>query len=305
MGVRRRHLLSGAALAGGLAAKAAERVQALTPPLRVRIPLPPEPGAGPSFEMELLALALSKAQASATIETVSSQNWMRQIRQLQNGQADVAALPAVDGAYAGHALHRVNLPLRPGLLGLRLFLVRKDRVAELSAQSQSLAQLQRLRLGYGVDWVDAPLMERLGFRLVKARTAVGLYDLLHQEQCDFLSRGLNEVEPDMAKFGQGPVPLAVLPAVGMNYPLDHCFHVSPHRPELRAVLHLGLDRAQADGSWVELLGRHYGAALHRLAVDRRMLWPLPGYPAPEGVEPRMLDLARWLPGIVAGRPKPP
>lgn len=50
--------------------------------------------------------------------------------------------------------------------------------------------------------------------------------------------------------------------------------------------------------------RAWGQTGVRLAVDRRSLWPLPGYPAPEGVEPRLLDLARWFLGIVAGRPKP-
>lgn len=120
---------------------------------RLRMPSPPfhEPVDQP-YNQALLALALQQVGDRLTLLRSSPQTWPRQVRELQQGRVDVAPLPALDGAYQGFALRRVDFPLRPGLLGLRVLLVRKDRVAELS-RIDSLERLKReLRLGYGADW---------------------------------------------------------------------------------------------------------------------------------------------------------
>ena len=262
---------------------------------RVRLPEPPfhEPQLQP-YNEALLVAALERLGDGVSLRRSSPQTWARQIRELEQGLVDVAPLPAIDGAYQGRQLLRVDFPLRPGLLGLRLLLAREDRVAELGRLG-SLEQLRRgARIGYGADWADRELMQKLGYQLVLARSTEGLYELLRSGACDLLSRGVKEIEPELQRFGGGAPRIAVLPGVALHYPLDDCYFVAPRQQALHAALGDGLQRLRRDGGWLSLLSRHYGPLLRRLAMGERQIWPLPGYPAPGGLEPELLDPRPWL-----------
>lgn len=287
--MQRRLCLRTALLALPGAPRAAPRVWTL------RLPEPPfhEPLLQP-FNEELLIAALERLGDRVSLRRSPPQTWARQVRELEKGLVDVAPLPAVDDAYQGRRLLRVDFPLRPGLLGLRLLLAREDRLAELG-RLDSLDRLRRgARIGYGADWADRERMERLGFQLVLARSTEGLYELLRSGRCDLLSRGFKEVEAELLRFGAGAPRIAVLPGVALHYPLEDCFFVSPQRQALQAALVDGLQRLRSDGGWLQLLSRHYGPLLRRQAMPQRQIWPLPGYPAPRGLDPELLDPRPWL-----------
>lgn len=294
----RRRLLAGLG-AWAFAAPAAWSRTTHTPETQgdatVRMPGPPVHVERQTFfQGELARLALDKAgHAADPLRLLSTQTWPRQVRELRDGHADVAPLPALDPAlYAEFSLTRVDFPLRRGLLGVRQLVVRADRLPEFTALAHLSDLQQRHRLGYGQDWGDMPLMAQLGFQVVTARSTDLLYAGLRQGSLDFLSRGLNETPSELLRFSDPQVPLAVVPGVLLFYPLDDCFFVGPHRPQLRAVLMEGLQRARRDGSYRRLFQRHFGASL--AAVRGSRVWQLPGYPQPPGLSLRDYDvLTRW------------
>lgn len=269
-------------------------------PTAVRMPGPPFPiGQHPFFQGELASLALRKAGWPEGLQILSTQTWPRQVRELRDGHADVAPLPALNPAlYADFALRRVDFPLRRGLLGVRQLVVRADRVAEFKALPHLAALQQRHRLGYGLEWGDLPLMQQLGFQVVTARSTELLYEGLRQGSIDFLSRGINEVSSEMLRLADPKVRLAVVPGVLLFYPLDDCFFVSPHRPELHEALSRGLALAFRDGSYAALFRQHFGEALS--GVREARVWRLNGYPLPPGLPLTDYDvLNRWVPRGVA------
>lgn len=298
--LRRRRLLAAAALSlpalPTLATPAPVRPSGRQ--WRLNVPAPPyfDPTDQP-FNRALLSLALERMGDAVMITRSSAQTWARQVRELDSGQADVAPLPALPRAYEGFRLRRVDFPLRPGLLGLRLLLVRADRLREF-AGINTLAGLRRLRLGYGLDWVDRAEMQRQGFQLVGARSATALYQLLREGQCDMLSRGINELDQELKALAANGPPLAVLPGVALHYPLEDCYFLAPQHQELQQRLLAGLQRLLADGGWLRLLGEHYAARLRGLGFEDRRVIRLPDYPAPEGLPPELLDAPRWLPKIL-------
>lgn len=273
-------------------------------PGTVRMPGPPLAIAPEAFfQGELARLALDKAGRGVdNLQILATQTWPRQVRELRDGHADMAPLPALDPAlYAEFGLRRVDFPLRRGLLGVRQLVVRADRLAEFTALPSLAALQQRHRLGYGQDWGDLPLMSQLGFRVVTARTPELLYDGLRQGQIDFLSRGLNEAPPELLRFSDPQVRLAAVPGLLLFYPLDDCFFVGPQRQALHAQLSTGLKRAWRDGSYRRLFHHHFGASL--AGVRGARVWRLPGYPQPPGLALRDYDvLARWRVAPVAAGP---
>jgi hypothetical protein len=267
---------------------------------RLRMPTPPffDPTEQP-FNRELLMLALQRLGDRVELQRSAPQTWARQLRELESGAVDLAPLPIVPGAYDGFQLRRVDFPLRPGLLGLRLLVVRADRLPSWRGLDR-LDALRHQRLGYGSDWADRPLMRSLGFELVESRSLRGLYGLLRSGDCDWLSRGLNELEQEWPTLG-GP-DLAVLPELALHYPLDDCYFVAPKQEELAQRLLDGLQRKRADGSWLRLLARHYAPLLRRHALGQRRILRLVDYPQPPGLPAELLDAPRWLPALLDSAP---
>ncbi|MBH9551659.1 hypothetical protein [Inhella gelatinilytica] len=275
----RRSLLSLGLLSPGLAVAAGGTV---------RIPGPPYFVAGqPFFQGELAQLGLRKAGWGDALHLLPSQTWLRQVRELRDGHADMAPLPAHEAVYQDYGLRRVDFPLRRGLLGLRRLVARADRLDKLR-QLKDLKALKALRLGYGAEWADAPILQRLGFTLQLARSTEQLYEDLRAGRSDYLSRGLNEVPSEMVHFGGLGDPIGVVPDLLLFYPLDDCFFVAPQRADLQSALHTGLDRAWQDGSYATLFRHHYGGLIKGLAQAR--VFTLNDYPLPPGLPLSRFDV---------------
>jgi ABC-type amino acid transport substrate-binding protein len=249
----------------------------------VRMPGPPVSlGGAPFFQGDLASLALRKVGWNASLQILGTQTWPRQVRELRDGHADMAPLPAHGtDLYGEFEVARVDFPLRRGLLGVRQLVVRADRVTEFS-KLPSLGRLKSdFRLGYGSEWGDLPEMRRQGFRVVTAPSTRDLYVGLQQGDIDFLSRGVNETPNEVTYFSQSGPPLQAVPGLLLFYPLDDCFFVAKRRADLRDALSQGLMRAKRDRSYAQLFQQHFGASLASLAGSR--VWVLRDYPRPLGL----------------------
>lgn len=152
------------------------------------------------YAIKLLRLALNKAGVEPTLQLSTDYTQPRQVLELGDGRLDVGLLPA-SGLPGTERLLPVRVPLRRGLLGLRLLLATAERAPEI-AESPSLFELQRrFRLGHGADWGDLALMRRCGFRVVTSNGYAGLFRMLEADRFDFLSRAVSEVWDELASPG--------------------------------------------------------------------------------------------------------
>jgi hypothetical protein len=287
LAISRRSLLAGCGMSA--VATAAEASQ-------LRLPGPhPDFRHLPFFPGELLQLALREAGWPDAISLLSSQTWPRQVRELRAGFADVAPLSAIDDEYLPFNLRRVEFPIRRGLQGLRRLICRTEDLGNYQ-DIRNLAALQRLRLGYGVDWADRPIMERLGFRIVPLRGGEPLYTALRQRSADFLSRGVNEYINELAAFGKGNQEIALVPGLALFYPVDDCFFVRAERTDLHEALTKGLNSALRNGQYASLFRRHFGEAIKEVQGVRVLT--LDGYPTPPRLPRSAFDVLNLIPGVV-------
>ena len=242
------------------------------------------------FGAQLLALCLERSGDAYRLEVIQGMNQPRAREAARQGAIDVVMLPntATDTA----PLLPVKLPLRRGLLGVRLLLARPER-AERIMLVENTEQLKReFVLGYGRSWLDAEAMQAIGFRVEYGTTYRGLFDMLRAGRFDLLSRGVNELPAELADPALAGSGLVVVPGIALYYPIDDYFWVRPDRPELHAAIERGFRRALADGSYAALFNRHYAAAMAEARIDERSVLHVLGYPVPAGTPLEHFDVLR-------------
>ncbi|GIX37923.1 MAG: hypothetical protein KatS3mg127_1162 [Silanimonas sp.] len=253
------------------------------------------------FAGELLALCLEASGEPLRLRPVQAMNQQRGREAALRGEVDVILLP--NTAHETGALLPVKLPLRRGLLGVRLLLARPETAEALMHVESSAELIRRFRMGYDRSWQDAWAFETMGFAIVYGNNYPGLFDMLRAGRFDFLSRGINELPAELAEPRLAGRGLVVVPGIALYYPLDDYFWVSPQRPELQAAIERGFLRVLEDGRYATLFDQHYGRAIREARLDERSVLHLPGYPVPPGTPLEHFDVLQ--PEVSRARLVPP
>jgi ABC-type amino acid transport substrate-binding protein len=240
----------------------------------------------------LLKLAFGAAGQRIELERVMGMSQRRAILEAHAGQLDVSLVPTSLNPPQG--LQVLRVPVRRGLLGLRLLLAPEALLARLAAV-QDLNGLHGLRMGYGADWDDLPTMRTLGFDVVTGDSYSGLFRMLAQGRFDWMHRGVNEIWAELDHPSLVPHGLAVVPKLALYYPLDDYFCVSPRRPDLFALLQRGMQRIRTDGRYARWFRDTYARALERAQMKQRHVLHLNGYGVPPETPLQAFDVVRLSP----------
>ena len=105
----------------------------------------------------------------------------------------------------------IRIPIRKGLLGYRILLIRKqDR--EKFAKIATLEDLKRLTCGRGLGWKDVEIFKANGFPMVLGNNYEGLFQMLVDERFDYFDRGFMKCRTSM------PHGKRVCPICGLKRP---------------------------------------------------------------------------------------
>ncbi|MFZ1345172.1 hypothetical protein [Thiothrix eikelboomii] len=146
----------------------------------------------------------------------------------------------------------VRIPLLHGLLGYRLFLIRKDSQAQFD-QVKTVADLAHFRALLGRDWIDTEIY-RANHLPVVASFYPNLIPMLAAGRGDYFSRSILEINQEL-NTDQYPE-ISIEQSLLLYYPLAMYFFVAPDNQALHDALYQGLEKAIADGSYNNLLATH-------------------------------------------------
>ena len=176
----------------------------------------------------------------------------------------------------------IDIPVAKGILGYRVFLIRKDAQEKLRTV-QTLEDLKALRLGAGQDWNITRVFRAAGFNVVTGASYDGLFEMLLADRFDFFPRGVNEIIDEFEQRKDKFPGLAIDDAVLLYTPLPVFIYVAPGKPELAKRLRDGLERMRADGSFDAMFMAEHGPLIERLRLKERKVFRIPN-PAVAGLE---------------------
>ncbi|WP_342119324.1 substrate-binding periplasmic protein [Pseudoduganella sp. OTU4001] len=165
----------------------------------------------------------------------------------------------------------VRVPLDKGILGWRVFLIRKDDQARFSA-IRSLDQLRKLSAGLQRDWLDTEIMRANGMNVTTSPTYEGLFQMLAAGRFDYFPRGIGEIWREAELYKE--LGLVVEQRLALHYPFPNYFFVSPGEPQLAAALSRGLEVLERNGSMARLFDEYNGDSIRRAQTDARRVFEL-------------------------------
>jgi hypothetical protein len=196
-------------------------------------------------------------------------------------------------------LRPIRIPIYRGLIGHRVFLIPKSRLATF-AKVKSLDDLKKLDAGVGLGWVDGKIMEQAGLRVVRDKYDM-LFKLLDNELIDYFPRGANEAFAELMSYQAKFPNLMVEPKLLLVYKSDLIFYTNKKDEALAALIEKGMQQAYDDGSYLKLFNEHpyVMQVLHDAALDKRLRIELPNPMLSD--EDRAIPAKFWLDGASRGR----
>lgn len=238
------------------------------------------------FPLTLLRQMLAQAGMDLTpTPTELVMDRPRAIKALMEGQIDITwgAL----NLEAESRLRPIRIPIFRGLLGQRVFLIRKDR-QELFAGVNSLADLAKLTAGQGVGWVDVPILKAAGLTVV-SNTYDALFKMLVRGTIDYFPRAAPEAVGELQVMGAQIPDLMLEPRLLLSYRSDLIFYLRREDEALAADLEGALRRLHESGVFSRMfeVDPYVRGGLRVAQLERRLRFAIPN--------PMLSDEARAIP----------
>lgn len=170
----------------------------------------------------------------------------------------------------------VRVPIRKGLLGYKLLLIRNDRQADFD-KIETQEQLKQYRYGGGLQWSSSLAMKRLGFKIHGGTDYEPLFAMLHGRRFDYFPRGVNEIFQEFdTRKGKFP-DMVIEKKLALYLPQPTYFFVTPTKPLLAKRLKEGLLSMVDDGTLDQMFLEYHGASLERAGLQNRKIIQLKNY----------------------------
>lgn len=230
-----------------------------------------------TYYLELLRLVLEKTKpefGDYQLEPIAfAMNQQRALMHLGKGSIDVVwSMTSQERESLKHSTP-IYIPLIKGLLGYRIFIIRKGEQNRFSGIN-TIEELKKKVAGQGNDWPDYYILKQNNLPVVSSSYYSALFEMLELGRFDYFPRGV--MEPWTELTTQSPDTLEIEKELMLHYPTAMYFFVANNNPMLKKRITKGLNMAIEDGSFEKLLCSHpYLNPVFSLAnMDKRRVFEL-------------------------------
>lgn len=146
-------------------------------------------------------------------------------------------------------LQAVYFPLLKGLLGHRIFIIRRSDQSKFN-NIRTLDDLRQLVSGQGLGWPDVNILKHNKLKVIESPDYQNLFDMLRAGRFDYFPRGITEAWGEHQNLKDDS--LIVEPNLLLRYKAPLYFFVNKQNQRLHDRLMRGLTLALEDGSFDEL-----------------------------------------------------
>ena len=218
-----------------------------------------------NYAVAMAKLALSKIENNYKIELIDSNTYTqaRSLEEVAAGNMDIM-WTATDQELEDKLLP-IRIPLYKGLLGHRIFIIRKGDQARFN-RVRNFDDLKQFKFGQGTTWADSKILAANGLTVIKAMKYESLFHMLDGNRFDAFPRGVQEPWAEIASHPG--LPLAAETHIMFVYRMPFYLFTNKKNKKLAQDLELGFNRAIADSSFDKLF---YSSPIVQSVMDNANL----------------------------------
>ncbi|MGK0290748.1 MAG: ABC-type amino acid transport substrate-binding protein [bacterium] len=165
----------------------------------------------------------------------------------------------------------IRIPIRKGILGYRIFLIRKQD-QEKFARIRNIKELKQLIVGQGSTWADLQVFKKNKFGYMAAANYEGLFKMLIRKRFDYFSRGVNEAYPEYYARKKKLPDLWVESTILLYYPWPKYFFLAKKNKKLADRIRRGLEIMIKDGSYDQIFWKYHKKSIQRANLKNRRIF---------------------------------
>lgn len=210
-------------------------------------------------------------------------NESRQVVEMQSARGYINTMVLDTTTELEQRLQAVRIPVDKGLLGYRVFLIRKADQSKFH-KVQTLDDLRRFNVGQGTDWSDTLIFRAAGFTVITGNTYEGLFGMLEAGRFDAFGRGVTEVLPEVSDFGNKAPSMVIESDLLLYYPMPVYFWFPKTEDGYRRAARVdeGMRMIIAQGTLDKLFMAEYSDTLKKLNLKNRRLFKIDNPLLPKG-----------------------
>jgi len=187
-------------------------------------------------------------------------------------------------------LQAIYFPIIRGLMGYRIFIVRKNK-QHLFSENMSLTDLQGITLGQGYNWPDTDILIENGFKVVRGND-IFLITMLKKNRFDYFPRALHEPWLEIVDEKE----LTVEKNLMLQYPAPIFFFVNKQNKRLQQRLSYGLAQLQESGKFEQFFLSHKitSGILIKANINKRTIFTLHNPLLSEETKALLADKRLWI-----------
>lgn len=220
------------------------------------------------YEISVLRLALEHAPGDHTV-TVVPLPGMTQKRILATMNRRDRPIDVFVTGYTQERerdFQQVDIPITRGLLGHRIFVIRRADLERVAAVRSLNDLRERMVIGSGIDWLDTAVFEHAGFK-VQTGLYENLWKMLAYGRYDAFNRGIHEAYVEIDQRREKFPALVIDDNLMVVYPFDYFFYLPKSDQRRHDIVKAGLEAAYEIGAFMAHFTSH--PMIRKVIADAR------------------------------------
>jgi hypothetical protein len=167
----------------------------------------------------------------------------------------------------------IKIPLLKGAKGWRIFLIRKDKRADITKMT-SLDDLKTLNIGQGQGWEDVQILRKNGFQVMEVAKYEGLFKMLMAKRFELFSRAIIEAPLELDERKHKFPDMAIEEKFVLRYPFVEYFFVNKEDKALAARIERGLNTIIDNGTMDNLFDKYFSKLFKPLNLNKRVVFDI-------------------------------
>jgi hypothetical protein len=228
------------------------------------------------YHYELVQAALDKTADSygpALLEPGKNIiNEWRQYKYLLHGDEGIDFMIKPTSIQSEKELTPVRIPLDKGLLGYRIFLIRKDK-QEIFSRIKTIEGLKKKICGQGYDWGDVAIYKHNAITVKTGSVYEGLFEMLIKGRFDYFPRGILEVFPEQETRKEKFPQLHIEETIILHYPFVRYAWFSKNEKGalLTKRVTQGMEKMIKDGTFDAIFYAYHKDIIDKADIKNRVL----------------------------------